>query len=213
MRGRGKGSQFERDLCRELSLWWTRRKRDDVFWRTSQSGGRSKTRLKSGKRTFGQYGDVQAVDPRGRPFLEVVTIEAKKGYGNESVWNAVDKLPRGGKLCPSQWERFLAQVLQDMTNADTPFWMLFHKRDSRANVVFIPEALYMILPGLGEASPGAMIRIPSSLQAIFSTTWAEFQRLVDPDDFRSIAKAHKRGRLEGKVIKFPKRVVRCRRIV
>ena len=36
-----KGSEFEREMCKCLSLWWTDSKRDDVFWRSAQSGGRA----------------------------------------------------------------------------------------------------------------------------------------------------------------------------
>src|SRR5262245_2386383 len=49
-----KGSKFERDLCRQLSLWWSDGKRDDVFWRASQSGGRAKFRGRRGLQTHGQ---------------------------------------------------------------------------------------------------------------------------------------------------------------
>ena len=67
--GHAKGSQFERTVCKDLSLWWTKGKRDDVFWRTSGSGARAKTRSKTGEKTFGQYGDVQATDPIGQPLI------------------------------------------------------------------------------------------------------------------------------------------------
>ncbi len=58
-----KGSNFEREICKLLSLWWTNDKRDDIFWRTSGSGARATTRSKTKQKTFGQYGDVQATDP------------------------------------------------------------------------------------------------------------------------------------------------------
>lgn len=75
-----KGSQFERDMCREFSLWWTNKKRDDVFWRTSQSGGRATQRMKSGKTTSDSYGDMMATDEEGKPFTRFILTEFKKGY-------------------------------------------------------------------------------------------------------------------------------------
>jgi len=39
-----KGGEFERDISRFLSRWWTYGERDDVFWRTSASGARATTR-------------------------------------------------------------------------------------------------------------------------------------------------------------------------
>src|SRR5215216_6431446 len=37
----GKGPQWEREVCRALSLWVTNGERVDVFWRSAMSGGRA----------------------------------------------------------------------------------------------------------------------------------------------------------------------------
>lgn len=182
MRGRGKGSGFERDLSRELSLWWTKGLRDDVFWRTSQSGGRSKTRMKTGRSTFGQYGDLQAVDPIGRPLMDLLTIECKKGYNKESAFNTIDNLPIAGTLHMTQWERFLRQAILDSSNGDTPHWLLIHRRDARATCVFMPMALYMHLEqNLRHARPGIVLTLRDGTE-LFGTTLAEFKKHVEPDD-------------------------------
>ena len=79
----GKGSSFERTMCKEFSLWWTNKERDDVFWRTSQSGGRATQRAKSGKRTSDSYGDMMAVDEDGKPLTKFILTEFKKGYSKD----------------------------------------------------------------------------------------------------------------------------------
>lgn len=76
----GKGSQFERDISKLLSKWWTGGERDDVFWRSQQSGGRATQRAKKGKGTANQQGDIQAMDPIGQPLIDRVCVELKCGY-------------------------------------------------------------------------------------------------------------------------------------
>ena len=71
MAAKGKGSSYEREICRLLSLWWTEGVSDDYFWRTAGSGAMAKTRSKVGKKTHGHYGDIQAVHPDGEPLIRV----------------------------------------------------------------------------------------------------------------------------------------------
>ena len=130
-----KGSQFERDICRLLSLWWSNEERDDLFWRSAGSGAMAKTRKKVGKSTFGQYGDVQATDPLGQPFLDVFTVELKRGYSKDNFANMVDK--REGAAMQA-WESFLHQVKEDTQNAGSLYWMLIWCRDRRQPIVYLP---------------------------------------------------------------------------
>lgn len=78
--GGEKGGGYERDLSKELSLYWTNGERDDIFWRTSQSGGRAKSRIYTGQKTAYSYGDITFIDPLGKPLLDLAVIEAKRGY-------------------------------------------------------------------------------------------------------------------------------------
>jgi len=142
-----KGSAFEREICKILGLWWTGGKRDDVFWRTSNSGGRAKTRIKQGRETFAQYGDIQATDPIGQPLLDLTTIELKRGYGRTSVAEMLDAPSNAAKCL---WQQWLEQAITDHTNAKTPFWTLITKRDRRQAVLFIPVELYSVLHWVGE---------------------------------------------------------------
>ena len=85
-----KGSEFEREFCKDLSLWWTDQERDDIFWRSSNSGGRATVRAKVGRTTAGQYGDVAAIDFDGLPLLELMTMELKRGYSKNTIQDLVD---------------------------------------------------------------------------------------------------------------------------
>lgn len=59
--GPTKGSKFERDIARRLSRWISNGKREDLLWRTSQSGGRA-TYAKMRGKDVRQVGDLCAVD-------------------------------------------------------------------------------------------------------------------------------------------------------
>jgi len=141
-RGHRKGSSFERKICKKLSLWWTGSERDDVFWRTAGSGARAKVRSKKGKGTFGQYGDIQAVDPIGQPLLDVCSIELKIGYGKYSILDILDKPT---KTVKQQFEDFLEQANDDRKNAGVEWVMLITKRDRRVPIITISSSLYRIL--------------------------------------------------------------------
>lgn len=71
-----KGSSFERKVCKDLSLWVTKGKAGDVFWRSAMSGGRATLHLKVGN-LIRQCGDICAVAPEGFPFANHWFVECK----------------------------------------------------------------------------------------------------------------------------------------
>ena len=130
-----KGSSFEREICKLLSDWWSYGKRDDIFWRTAGSGAMAKTRSKSNKKTFGQYGDIQATDPIGQKLIDMVSIEIKRGYSKNTFADVVDKMDNAAE---QQFEKFVIQAETDAVNANTHSWFLIVKRDRRQTMVFMP---------------------------------------------------------------------------
>lgn len=90
MGGKGKGNSFEREMNRELSLWFTSGKRDDIFTRTNSSGGRFTMRRKAGKDTANQSGDCTFADPIGEPLIKLWSIEFKTGYSSKKVLKDAD---------------------------------------------------------------------------------------------------------------------------
>lgn len=86
----GKGSDWERNISKRFSLWWTEEDREDVFWRTSGSGARATTRAKQGKKTKYQYGDLTFTDPIGKILIDYFLIELKRGYPDLGILILVD---------------------------------------------------------------------------------------------------------------------------
>jgi hypothetical protein len=73
---KAKGSAFEREIAKQLSLWLTRGRREDVLWRSAMSGGRATVAHRKGK-DVRQCGDLCAVGPEGHKFCDQFFIEIK----------------------------------------------------------------------------------------------------------------------------------------
>lgn len=142
MGGSHKGSSYEREICKQLSLWWSGGKRDDIFWRSSQSGGRATQRAKSGKSTFGSYGDIAAVDPIGQSLLKLVTIELKRGRSHGCPNDLLDCKP---SKKPKPFEQALQQAMDAGRRAGTN-WLLVCRRDGRISMVYFPAIVRGFLP-------------------------------------------------------------------
>lgn len=74
--GKGKGSAYERQICKQLSLWVTAGKRVDCFWRSAMSGGRATIAKRKGI-DIRQSGDITAVSPEGHALTNRYFIECK----------------------------------------------------------------------------------------------------------------------------------------
>lgn len=79
-----KGGEFEREIAKALSLWWTFEQRDDIFYRSQASGARFTSRWKRGKKTAYQSGDITCSDPDGQPLIDYFSIECKTGYATKT---------------------------------------------------------------------------------------------------------------------------------
>lgn len=75
--GKSKGASFEREICKDLSLWVSKGTAEDVFWRSAMSGGRSTVAAAKGKRLANQAGDISAVGPLGTGMVENFFMECK----------------------------------------------------------------------------------------------------------------------------------------
>lgn len=75
--GKAKGSAFERDCCKRLSLFITRGARDDVLWRSAMSGGRATLQLRQDIVNRAQSGDMTAIAPEGYALCDRCLFECK----------------------------------------------------------------------------------------------------------------------------------------
>lgn len=143
---KGKGSSFERDICKQLDSWWTGNDLDAVFWRSTQSGGRATTRAAKGQNTHGSHGDIAAIHPSGEPLIDAFTIELKRGYTKHHTAELFDLSDyHREKQHPKQFERFLLQARMSCELAGSVSWMLIHKRDGRQVMCYFPYWIFQFL--------------------------------------------------------------------
>ena len=143
-----KGGNFEREVAKLLSLWWTDGKREDVFYRSQASGGRFTSRRKTGKDTALQGGDITASDPIGEPLVKEWSIELKTGYGKKTDtginrWDCLDFLDSRQKspVLEKMWEQCSRDA--ELTNREP---ILIFRRNGRSpcimlNCTYIMEKL------------------------------------------------------------------------
>lgn len=75
--GPRKGSAFEREVCKGLSLWVSSGRLPDLFWRTASSGGRATQMKKKGVDLGHVAGDICSTHPAGESFIRKYFIECK----------------------------------------------------------------------------------------------------------------------------------------
>ena len=146
-----KGSPFERDIARKLSLWLSSGVADDWFWRTAGSGGRATNRAKQGKATANGGGDICAQTKEAQELLNLVTFELKRGYNTATVSDLLD-IEGGGVM-----GKFIAQAKKSASLSGTPFWAVIHKRDRREALVITNMRDLLQLPNIAPlviVSPG-----------------------------------------------------------
>jgi len=149
LRGGGtstKGSAYERDMCKKLSMWWTHGQRDDIYWRSAGSGARAKVRGRAGRDTAGQHGDIAATDPIGAVLIDLLTIEIKRGYSENTMHDLFDRCATAG---PQTYEDFITQTIESHEQAGSYSWLLITRRDRREALAWVPAHLVKDLRGAG----------------------------------------------------------------
>ncbi len=74
--GKQKGASWEREVCRQLSLWITNGKKSDCLWRSAMSGGRATVASRKGQQ-IRQGGDICSVSPEGHVLTDKYCVECK----------------------------------------------------------------------------------------------------------------------------------------
>ena len=177
-----KGPAFEREVCRDLSLWFSGGKDDNWYWRTSNSGGRMTVRGRKGKSTRSHCGDICAIDPAGQALLDVITWEVKRGYSGATPFDILDKPINGAE---QEWEGWFSQARRSCKLAGTPYWMILARRDRRTAVVWMPQKLWADLQlSFMKGIAAMMLRIDGVTTC--GMRLAEFFEHVTPDKVQEL---------------------------
>jgi len=133
-----KGRAFEKEISKNLSLWWSNNKRDDIFFCTSGSGSRFTSRKKVGKDTANSCGDIGITDPIGQPLLDFFSIEVKRGYSDKlDILSLVDSKNKNNEVI--DW---VVKAKKEIKEAGRPYYMIVIKRNRKQKVVVIDIDFY-----------------------------------------------------------------------
>lgn len=191
-----KGGTFEREVCYQLSRWWTGSRKELVFWRTSNSGGGATVRHRKGVSNKAHAGDITATEETARPFTSLVTLELKVGYNKKkgsqgSIHDLFDRVRQR-----TMYEEWIVQAETAAENAGSPFWMIVHRRDHRHAMAYFPSRLYALLTMVRcfERMPVPFLAttvwvrdgISAKIMSVVGMRFDWFLGAVDPDDVRRL---------------------------
>ena len=125
-----KGSAFEREVCKKLSLWVSKGQRQDLFWRSAMSGGRATVAKRSGISLAHQAGDITATHPDGHVLTKTFYIECRF-YKNIDLGS----LLFGQGHTASFWRETVVSALAHRRNP-----MLIVKQNFIAPLVLVPAS-------------------------------------------------------------------------
>lgn len=148
-RGKRKGSAFERQVARMLSLWLTDGNDSVQLIRSVLSGGWGKRRVAGEDTAWRQVGDLASNGEAGERFRAKFAVECKKGYGVDfhDVWTRAPSL--------ATLHGWWAKISEEARDANlTP--LLVFRGDNKPLMAALPTscvekcgtARYMILPWL-----------------------------------------------------------------
>lgn len=139
--GKQKGASFERAVCKHLSLWISKGKRDDIYWRSAMSGGRA-TLAKGTRGT--QAGDISSIDSMGELLTNAFLIECKH-------YASLDLLPFVLNLRRGKLYKFWKHAFND-ASAHGKYPMLIAKQNLMKPLVvtnsFAPSSMQHKIPEL-----------------------------------------------------------------
>jgi len=133
--GKSKGATFEREVCSKLSLWVSKGERDDLFWRSSMSGGRATVRFQKGKDTV-TAGDITAIHEMGSSLTDNYIIECKF-TSNIHLESAIFQGPLIdiSKVTSKKKSKKKGKPKQRQNNADkfAAWWMILLREGKKYN--------------------------------------------------------------------------------
>lgn len=186
-----KGGQFEREISKRLGLWWAND--DDIFWRSSNSGGRVTNRWnRTKKQGVHGHGDIVATTSTGAPLLRMFTIECKKGYSHISPFDVIEQpvVWREGYPKFRPVDKIISQAAAASVMAQSLSWLWIHGRSMR-NITYVTDAdMLKHLPSLKKVAsiirinPDRPALIRYGIRALLVCTEQDFLSNVTPDEVR-----------------------------
>lgn len=185
-----KGRQYERDMARMLSRWWSEGQFDDWFWRTDTSGGRATQRAKSGLATANAVGDLSARTEEAALLLKYFVIEIKRGYNDLEVLPLLDKDKHKSNHLLNWWSKLTKEGMD--TNRKP---LLIFKRDRAEPCIVMYRNLFWEFEDWFGTNASRIIMFPAYIQILCMMRLGSFFTWAYPQDFKELLKKYENGSL------------------
>lgn len=176
---KGKGSSFERQVSKDLSRWISDGERSDLFWRSSQSGGRATIMYRKGENAKSQVGDLSAIDYLGMAFMQHFSIECKH-YKTLDLHQI--PLNQKGNFC-NHWRKAKKEAEQHGKSC-----MMISKQNHLDTLLVLDTTGYELMrqTSFGGVKLHTLVRatVPPLRMRIF--LYKEFLATVNPSIFREM---------------------------
>jgi len=170
--GKAKGSGYERDICKMLTMWLTGKDKPYVWWRSPSSGALATITAQNPNLT----GDIISVLPEGNFLTDRFSIEIKTGYPKSS-FNKFFSNAKNNEI-----EMFWKQAVNDASKSNKEPMMIY-KKDRKEPLIFLREVVKNKLPQLEELNY-FILKFNSERVVVFNTN--EFFTKTKPSDIMEI---------------------------
>lgn len=181
MNSKEKGSSFERETCKKLSLWITNGEKDSCFWRTQNSGGRFSSRRKKGVETINQDGDITATEKEGEILTDHLSVECKH-YKDINLWSLITFTK--GQSIYSFWKQAEQQAL-DADKIPT----LICRQNCKPILFATDNRLFLLMKNYFNLNPIMVVRPLNMYIYLFEKDILN----LDPVTFRTMLEEIKNG--------------------
>jgi len=121
--GLNKGSPYEREISRELSLYFSKGE--------------------SGKKDRYMLGDITFIDPQGKPYIDTFLVELKRGRKSELDVLSIVDFPKSSKE-PSLikwWKKAETERIE----GERAYSQIIIRRDRKVSIIVLDTGLFEIL--------------------------------------------------------------------
>jgi hypothetical protein len=189
-----KGGEFERNRCKLLSKWWSNDEHDDLFWRSSQSGGRATQRAKFGKRTINADGDIAPTHSSAEPLTDYFLFECKTGYKDQV--DALKYVDSDGKV--NMLQEWWRKASTERYRGGKKEVMLIIKRRGKEVICVISVKFLGKAEQYNGEYEGAVVGIRAGMQALMCVNYDQFFSWLTPETIKLLIERNKRSVVNGK---------------